>query len=299
MGSFDDSMVSFLLRKDSFYIITITNTLVFNYILRTQRNIRSPCFTHLNISLGPAIFIFSTGVGFVPGLFVAVFVWIPMFDYGIDILFFFEYSILFYSILFYSIQFNHLQSVTFLSMLAPFQVHPLLPSNGDGSALTAAVIKLHLRRQAQSHHSIIPNVLLIHPTGRALLLLLLLSVPDTFHSSNDATTALISRLFGLIIIVHPHVHYIFWNSMMICIHPMFLFLPVIWMLVVLIQILLLMRSVSIDFVSISFNNNYDVDTFHVHQLYFFCNNDTLAWCFVLLIVCRLQYSIGNALFDIF
>ena len=80
-------------------------------------------------------------------------------------------------------------------MLALFQVHPLLPSNGEESTHTPAVIKLHLRQQAHSHHSIISNVILIHRTGRALLLLLLLSVPDTFHSSNDATTVLISRFF--------------------------------------------------------------------------------------------------------
>ena len=38
-------------------------------------------------------------------------------------------------------------------------------------------------------------------------------------------------------------------------------------------ILILLCSVFINFVSISFNNNYDVDTFHVHQLYFYCNNN--------------------------
>ena len=47
----------------------------------------------------------------------------------------------------------------------------------------------------------------------------------------------------------------------------------------------LMRSVSINFVSIPFNNNNDVDTFHVHQLYFYCNNNADADTFHLYYFC--------------
>jgi len=61
-------------------------------------------------------------------------------------------------------------------MLAPFQVHPLLPSNGEGSAIAPAFL-------ASSEE-----------TG-------------AIKSYSDATTALLLRPFGLII-VHPHVLYI-------------------------------------------------------------------------------------------
>ena len=80
------------------------------------------------ISLGTAIFVHSTGVGYVSGLFVTFFVWIQMFDYGIVFL------------IFYSIHFKLLRSVTFRSILAPFQVHPLLPSNREGFAIILAII---------------------------------------------------------------------------------------------------------------------------------------------------------------
>ena len=103
-----------------------------------------------------------------------------------------------YLLFFHQLDINvtHLRSVTFLSMLALFQVHPLLPSNGEGSSLTPAVIKLHLRQQAQSHHTIISNVILIHRTGRVWFCFcyFLLINSDHFHI-NDMLVVIMLILF--------------------------------------------------------------------------------------------------------